>query len=59
LQAEYERLGEWSRDLAARHEALQADHERLQRWAGVLEAQLRAAAHGGARARIARLLRRR
>jgi hypothetical protein len=56
---DYARLEEWSRDLAARHEALQADYERLQHWAGDLEAQLRAAGQGGARANIARLLRRR
>jgi hypothetical protein len=56
---DYARLEEWSRDLAARHETLQADYERLQRWAGEMEAQLRAAGQGHARASIARLLRRR
>lgn len=59
LQAEYERLGEWSRDLAARHEALQAEHARLQEWAGALETRLRAAQGGGLRGRVARLVRRR
>ena len=56
---DHARLEQWSRDLAARHEALQADYERLQHWAGDMEAQLRAAGQGGARANIARLLRRR
>lgn len=54
LKGEYERLGEWSRDVAARHEALQAEYERLRRWSGELEAQLRAARPGRLRRKIAR-----
>ncbi|MFN8512987.1 MAG: hypothetical protein U0232_11900 [Thermomicrobiales bacterium] len=58
-QGDYARLEAWSRELEAQHAALQAEHERLQRWASELEAQVRAAGEGGARANIARLLRRR
>lgn len=58
-QGDYARLEAWSRELEAQHLALQAEHERLQRWASDLEAQVRAAGEGGARANIARLLRRR
>jgi hypothetical protein len=56
---DYARLAAWSRDLEARHEALQADYARLQQWAGELEAQLRAAGKARTRANITRLLRRR
>jgi hypothetical protein len=59
LTGDYARLETWSRDLEARHEALQVDYERLQQWASGLEEQLRATRQGGARANIARLLRRR
>lgn len=57
-QGDYVRLEAWSRDLEAQHVALQAEHERLRRWASGLEAQVRAAGEGGARANIARMLRR-
>jgi hypothetical protein len=58
-QGDYAQLEAWSRDLEAQHKALHADYERLQKWASGLEAQLRTAEQGGARANIARLLRRR